>query len=207
MSFLNFVSSNKSKGLINDYYNKNATYQNRYSLHETILKELNLMNAPIQYLEFGVAKGEMIKFWSSKNTHPESSFIGFDSFEGLPEGWEDKKTGHFDVEGNLPEINDHRVDFVKGWFQDTVYQTLKNKEFNRQAIFHLDADLFSSTIYVLFQLHAFLKEGDILIFDEFSNFEHEFRAFEIFKKSTGRKWKYDLIGAVNNFRQIAIRIK
>jgi O-methyltransferase len=134
-------------------------------------------------------------------------FIGFDSFEGLPETWEDKKKGHFDSKGNLPDIPDSRVSFVKGWFQDTVYRSLKNKDFSNQSIFHLDADLFSSTLYVLFHIHPFLKEGDILIFDEFSSFEHEFMALETFKKCTGTDWKFQFSGAVNNYRQIALQIK
>jgi len=137
MTFLNWINLNKNRGVINDYYNKNAKYQNRYKLHETIQQELDLINTPVHYYEFGVAQGDMIRFWSSKNTHPESLFIGFDSFEGLPESWEGMKAGHFDTKGNFPEINDDRVSFVKGWFQDTVYEELKNRNFNYQNIFFI----------------------------------------------------------------------
>ena len=207
MVYLNWVHSYKNKGLVNDYYNKSAEYKDRYKLHEAVQKELDLIGSPVHYCEFGVANGDMIKFWASKNKHPKSTFVGFDSFEGLPEDWEAKKAGHFDTEGNLPEIDDPRVTFVKGLFQDTVYNTLKERNFDHQRkIFHLDADLFSSTLYVLFQLHAFLEQGDILIFDEFSSYDHEFSAFEIFKKCAGREWKYEFVGAVNNFRQVAIQI-
>lgn len=207
MSYLEWVSFNKNKGYLNDYYNRNAKYKNRYILHDTILSKLNLINIPIDYYEFGVAKGDMIKYWASKNKHPESRFIGYDSFEGLPESWEDKEVGHFDTKGFTPETNDVRISFVKGWFQDSVYNDLKNRNFINQSVFHLDADIFSSTLYVLFQLHIYMKPNDILIFDEFSNFNHEFLAFEIFKKCTGRDWKYEFIGSVNNNRQIAYRIK
>ncbi|GAA3636594.1 TylF/MycF/NovP-related O-methyltransferase [Flavivirga jejuensis] len=205
MAFVAFMSENKSKGKINDYYNKRATYKNRYQLHDTLLLELK--NKPVFYYEFGVAGGDMIKKWSSTNKVKESRFVGFDSFEGLPESWEGKKEGHFDQKGDFPDINDSRVRFVKGWFQDSVYKALLDCDFHEQCVYHLDADLFSSTLYVLFQIHAKLKVNDILIFDEFSSHDHEFEALEIFKKCINNKWQFEFIGAVNNYRQVAFILK
>jgi hypothetical protein len=207
MTFLDYVRQNRNHGYINDYYNKRASYKDRFKLHETLLQKLEITQKPINYLEFGVAEGDMIKFWASGNTHKNSLFIGFDSFEGLPENWENKKRGHFNNEGNPPVIDDSRVSFVKGWFQDTVYLYLKNLDFSNQTVFHLDADLYSSTLYVLFQIHQYIKKGDILIFDEFSSFENEFMALETFRKCVGRDWEFQFLGAVNNFKQVAIRIK
>lgn len=91
MTFLDWVENQKGKGLINDYYNKNVKYANRYELHKAILSKLKMNETCINYFEFGVAKGDMIKFWASQNSHSESTFTGFDSFEGLPENWEQKK--------------------------------------------------------------------------------------------------------------------
>ncbi|WP_158655261.1 TylF/MycF/NovP-related O-methyltransferase [Flavivirga eckloniae] len=200
------MSENRNKGKINDYYNKSAAYKNRFQLHDKILSELK--NKPVFYYEFGVAGGDMIKKWSETNKVKESRFIGFDSFEGLPESWEDKKAGHFDQKGNFPDVNnDTRVRFVKGWFQDSVYDTLKDCDFNEQCVYHLDADLFSSTLYVLFQIFPKLKANDILIFDEFSSHDHEFEAFELFKKCINDKWQFEFIGAVNNYRQVAFILK
>ncbi|MEO9803894.1 MAG: TylF/MycF/NovP-related O-methyltransferase [Reichenbachiella sp.] len=201
MNFLAFVKENRGLGEINDYYNKSATYSNRFQLHDKLLAELK--DKTIFYYEFGVAGGDMIRHWSSTNQAEASKFVGFDSFEGLPESWEGKGKGHFDQKGNFPDISDNRVKFVKGWFQDTVYKELLNCQFHEQCVFHLDADLFSSTLYVLFQLHPKLKKGDILIFDEFSSHEHEFEALEIFKQCSNDEWEFRFLGAVNNYRQVA----
>jgi len=205
MNYLGFVDKHKNIGQINDYYNKSAAYKNRYQLHDSILADLK--NKSILYYEFGVAGGDMIRHWSTHNVSEESKFVGFDSFEGLPESWEDKKKKHFDQQGNFPDIDDSRVRFVKGWFQDSVYQELTQCEFDKLCVFHLDADLFSSTMFVLFQLHPKLKKGDILIFDEFSSHEHEYEALEIFKKCCNEKWSFELIGAVNNYKQVAFILK
>ena len=65
----------------------------------------------------------------------------------------------------------------------------------------MDADLFSSTIFVLSQLYPFLNKGDIILFDEFNVANHEFFAYKIFTESFYVKMK--LVGAQNNFYQTA----
>ena len=205
MDYLSFAKKHKDKGEINDYFNKAAQYKNRFQLHDKILAKLK--NKSILYYEFGVAEGDMIRYWSNQNKLADSRFVGFDSFEGLPESWEGKNKKHFDQKGKFPDIKDSRVSFVKGWFQDSVYNKLSQSKFDKQCIFHLDADLFSSTLYVLFQLHPKLKSGDILIFDEFSSHDHEYKALEIFKKCCNNKWQFEFIGAVNNYRQVAFILK
>lgn len=191
----------------NDFFEKNTDYKKRFQLHENVIDEYALKDKVIDYYEFGVAKGDMIKYWLSKNTNVASQFVGYDSFEGLPEVWEDKGKGHFDTGGNFPDTESKRVTFVKGWFQDTVHEDLRDRRFTEQSVFHLDADLFSSTLYVLFTLHPYLKKGDILIFDEFTSAEHEFLALEMFKECQGRPWNFRSIGGVNNFRQSAFIIE
>lgn len=69
----------------------------------------------------------------------------------------------------------------------------------------MDADLFSSTLYVLTSLAPFLKSGDIIIFDEFNVPNHEFLAFEAFINSY--YFEYEVLGAVNNYYNLAVKIK
>ena len=64
----------------------------------------------------------------------------------------------------------------------------------RPKIIHLDADLFSSTIFVLSQLYPYLKKGDIIFFDEFNVANHEFLAFKIFTESFYVKLRPDCGG-------------
>src|SRR4051794_3693339 len=63
----------------------------------------------IDFLEFGVYRGHSIRSWSQMNHDPRSRFIGFDSFEGLPEYWTKKATkGAFHVGGEVPQVDDER---------------------------------------------------------------------------------------------------
>jgi O-methyltransferase len=135
------------------------------------------LQGPIDLLEFGVFEGASIRWWAENNRHPESTFVGFDCFEGLPESWQDHPKGDFSVAGNLPDIQDPRCSFVKGLFQDTLSDWICGRRFTRRAVLHLDADLYSSTLFVLIHLLPKLNKGDILIFDEFSDYMHEFKAF------------------------------
>lgn len=206
MGYLQWVDEQNQKLEFNDYYTSKSSYKRRFKLHEYLIEHHCPTENQLNYFEFGVAKGDMIKFWASKNKHEGSRFYGFDSFEGLPESWESKNKGHFDTRGNTPQTEDTRVEFIKGWFQETVYGFfLKNQPIG-QVVYHLDADLFSSTLYVLFQIHHFLKRGDILIFDEFSSHEDEYEALMIFERCYGREFDYKVLGAINNYRQVAIQL-
>jgi hypothetical protein len=118
-------------------------------------------------------------------TSPGSRFYGFDSFEGLPENWRGAPPGHFGVGGQAPQIDDDRINFVKGWFRDTVpgvMDELVEAREGRTPILHFDADLYSSTLYLLFKMTERF-DNFFFVFDEFSG--HEARALYNFRQATG----------------------
>lgn len=193
-----------SQPAFNDFYLHQWDYTKRYSLYEFILMHENL-NSPVNYLEFGVAQGFSFKWWLQHNTHTSSRFYGFDTFTGLPEAWDQFKAGDMSTGGQVPEVNDPRATFVKGLFQDTLPGFLQTFADDKRKMIHVDADLYSSTLYVLTRLEPLLKDGDIILFDEFGVPTHEFQAFINFQSAYGTK--LELIAAANNYFFTAFKVK
>lgn len=148
-------------------------------------------NKKVLYLEFGVWTGKSMRYWSSALKHSEAKLHGFDSFEGLPEdfdvdGGPTVKSTH-DVKGKIPHIDDSRVKFFKGWFEE-VLPTYQLPEHDILVIV-LDADLYSSTLYVLNYLRSYIKPGTFIYFDDMSRPDHEPRAFAAFMKESGLRFR------------------
>lgn len=204
---LKFMSNFKSTIPFNDFYTPFRDYNNRESLYEYVFKTNNLTEKPILYLEFGVASGASFRKMLSLNTNQNSKYYGFDTFEGLPENWGGiYKQG--DMSSNIPQIDDKRGSFLKGLFQDTLVGFIDENRTSidqfEKRIIHMDADLYSATIFTLSQLYPFLKSGDIIMFDEFNVPMHEFKAFKEFLDNFYVKVKP--IAAVNNYYQMAFEI-
>ena len=104
-----------------------------------------------------------------------------------------------------PVIDDTRHKFFQGLFQATLPEFLKDFSRREKMVVHMDADLYSSTLFVLTQLHPFLRKGDIIFFDEFNVPMHEYKAFTEWTKSF--YIDYEVLGAVNNYYQVAILIR
>ena len=194
----------KNKIPFNDFFKLNRNYKDRFKLHEYVLNSEQLINEQIYYLEFGVASGSSFGWWLSKNKNPNSKFFGFDTFNGLPEDWGIFKKG--EMAPNKLTFDDNRFQFVQGLFQISVPKFLEEVKFesNIRKVIHLDADLFSSTLFALTSLANYLKPGDILMFDEFCVPNHEFFAFNIFADSF--LFHYKTLGAVNNYLQVALKV-
>lgn len=129
------------------------------------------------WLEFGVCSGRTINL-ISRNT--EDKVYGFDSFYGLPEDWGDhQKKGSYSRDGDLPQVNDN-VELVVGLFEDTLDDFLE-KHKQPVAYLHLDADLYSSTKFVLDKLSDRIVSGTVISFDEIYNYpeykDHEIKAW------------------------------
>ncbi|MBI2257940.1 MAG: class I SAM-dependent methyltransferase [Flavobacteriia bacterium] len=200
-----WIHNQEKKDILNDFYTSKRDYAKKYVLHEYIINKYKLDENPFDYLEFGVFEGNSFKWWLNRCKNINHKFYGFDTFEGLPEQWGTYEKG--EMLAKLPDINDDRSKLYKGLFQDTLPVFIENKTIDkeRRKIIHLDADLFSSTIFTLTTLAFYIKKGDILIFDEFNVPNHEYFAFKIYTESFYVKYK--LIGSVNNYYQVAIMIE
>ena len=180
-------------------------YENRYALYDSLSQALGLEHEPLLYLEFGVATGMSLKWWVGHNRHPESRFVGFDTFEGLPEDWGRIPAGTFGTGGALPEIDDPRCSLERGLFQHSLPSYLKRRPIPKgRKLLHLDADLYSSTLFVLITLGPLLEPGDVLMFDEFADGMNEFRALQ--DASSCLSLELEPLRAVNWGNKVAFRV-
>jgi O-methyltransferase len=178
-------------------------FANREELYDHVVRTAGLEEG-IDYLEFGVWQGNVLRWWIDRNRDPSSIFTGFDSFEGLPEQWDGNPVGTFSTGGQLPELNDSRVRFVKGYFQETFHHWIKTQDFGRRLVVHLDADLYSSTLLVLVPMLPWLKAGDVVMFDEMHSYMHEFRAF--CDANAAYQRKFEVLARANEWGQVAMRV-
>jgi hypothetical protein len=139
-------------------------------LHDFAAKTIS--DVPVLYMEFGVAGGKSMRAMAERFTHSKSRFFGFDSFEGIPEDWAGKPRASFSMKGKPPVFTDKRIQPVQGWFQDSVpgfLQTLKTSP-SIPVLVHYDADLYSSTLFLLCALWPYIPDYYFL-FDEFMSEE------------------------------------
>jgi hypothetical protein len=177
----------------------------RFRFYDYLLESQGLSGA-VDYLEFGVAEGASFRWWVEHNTHPDSRFYGFDTFTGLPEDFGGGITaGTFSTGGAAPELPDPRAHFVPRHSQEPRHPDPDEHDLRRRLVLHADADLYTSTLFVLARLYPRLKADDVILFDEFGVPTHEFRAFTDFV--TSHRLRYTVLGAVNNYLQVAIRVE
>jgi hypothetical protein len=174
--------------------------KDRQELFEMVSREI--CNRNVLYLEFGVYRGDATRYWANALTHPNSKIHGFDSFEGLPETWNDfRPKGYFSTSGEIPRIDDPRVEFFKGWFSETL--TKYKVPEHEVLLLNLDADLYSSTMDVFKAIGRYVVPGTYLYFDEFNDPDHELRAFVEFAAASGRK--FSMRGATPCFTNVVFQ--
>ncbi len=167
-------------------YHFDRTLPDKWEVFDLVASRVQ--DQAVLYLEFGVFKGRTTRYWSAKLRSPDARLHGFDSFEGLPEEWADHASGKiFNASGEIPVIPDSRVQFFKGWFDQVLPQyTVPEHEV---LVLIMDADLYSSTSYVLRHLRPWIRPGTLIYFDEMNHIEHEPRAFDEFVQETSLKFR------------------
>jgi O-methyltransferase len=167
-------------------------------LHSAVLD-----NEPIDYLEFGVADGASLRNWCALNRHAGSRFFGFDCFAGLPEDWHaDHPKSMFNRDGQPPDVPDPRVQFQVGLFQDSLPSFLGSYRPSNRVVIHNDADLYSSTLYTLTMMETIISPDTLVIFDEFWDSLHEYRALTDYSAAYRRPFK--IVAAADHFSQVAV---
>jgi hypothetical protein len=154
----------------------------------------------VLYLEFGVSSGQSMRYWSNLLKNPNSHLHGFDTFQGLPFGWQGGPVGEYTRNGQAPKIDDPRVQFFVGLFEETLPQYLPPEGYEVLVI-NIDCDLYSSTMIALNKLADYIRPGTYIYFDEFPDRSHELRAFDDFMISTGKR--FTLFAATKSYGQVA----
>lgn len=141
-------------------------------------------------LEFGVATGGSTRAIAAAIA-PRRMF-GFDWWGGLPEDWKDNPRGTFACE--MPRDLPENVTLVPGLFDATLEPFLASHA-GTIGFLNMDADLYSSTKYVLDRVKDRIVPGTIIHFDEIrgheGNIEAEGRAFA--ELIDGSKLTYKLL--------------
>jgi Tfp pilus assembly protein PilF len=167
--------------------------------------EYAIKNATVNglVLEFGVFNGKSITHIA---TLINSEVHGFDSFEGIPEQWNDEPVGSYSALGKLPEVPGN-VKLHQGWFNQSIPPFLASHSEPIRFI-NIDCDLYSSTKTIFDLLGERIIPGSIILFDEFIGYkswkEDEFRAFH--EAVEFYKWKYEVICFSFMTKQVAIKI-
>ena len=135
-------------------------------------------------IELGVHKGYTINL-IARYLFFNNLIHGFDSFEGLPDEWNDGAytypKGFFTTYGNMPYVHSN-ITLHKGWFDETLpvfkRDILKDSPI---ALLHVDCDLYSSTKTAFDVLGDNIVPGTVIVFDELWNYpefdKHEILAF------------------------------
>jgi tetratricopeptide (TPR) repeat protein len=167
--------------------------------------ELALAQAKLEglVLEFGVYNGKSIRNIASiVNTEVH----GFDSFQGIPENWNDEPSGSYSANGELPVVPSN-VTLHQGWFEDTLPKFIKENS-SPIRFMNIDCDLYSSTKTIFDLLGPQVVSGTIIVFDEFIGYkswkDDEFKAFQ--EAVHQYQWRYEMLSFSFATKQVALKI-
>lgn len=171
---------------------------------DVLLRALEAAPADGLTLECGVYFGRSLRIIADRTA---GSVHGFDSFQGLPEAWNEREgAGAYSTAGRLPAVADN-VTLHTGWFEDSLPPFFAMNP-GPIRLLHIDCDLYSSTRTVLTEAAPRLMPGSVIVFDDMLGYpgyeQHELRAFQEFASESGLEW--ELISAALLGREVALRI-
>lgn len=156
--------------------------------NELLLSVVRFCNAnrPVDgyYFEFGCYSGTTMSMaWHHSQHLFDWTYVGFDSFEGLPEIgeidrqeiWQKGKlaTGEREFVDMIlaTGMPNDRLKTVRGFYDQSLNESLQ-KEFlpTRAAVVYIDCDLYESTVPVLKFIVPFLQKGTVVVFDDWNCF-------------------------------------
>lgn len=154
-------------------------------------------------LEFGVRRGTSLRHIAAianQNVH------GFDSFQGLPEGWGSAQPGLLSTAHELPEMPPN-VQLHPGWFEDTLPPFLAAHP-GPVRFLNIDSDLYASARTVLFALAPRLVPGTVVVFDELIGNptwrQDEFKALQEFSEAFTAR--FEILALSPATKQVALRM-
>ena len=140
------------------------------------------INRPVPgyYFEFGCNEANTIRnAWSCFEHLFDFHYVGFDSFEGLPEIAEIDKQQIW-AKGKLAFAEDEfirravahgipreKLTTVKGFYDSSLTEDVKIRFLpTKAAVIYIDCDLYASTVPVLEWVKDFLQTGTVIVFDD-----------------------------------------
>jgi len=140
------------------------------------------INRPVPgyYFEFGCNEANTVRMaWSTFRHLFDFHYVGFDSFEGLPEIaeidkqpiWEKGKLAFAEQEFIRRAIGHgipaNRLTTVRGFYDTSLTPALKQRMLpTKAAVIYIDCDLYVSTVPVLEWIKDFLQVGTVIAFDD-----------------------------------------
>jgi O-methyltransferase len=144
------------------------------------------INRPVEgyYFEFGCNSANTVRMaWDSFQYLFDFTYVGFDSFEGLPtiekvdeqDIWEKGKLAFAEerfvntcIAHGIPR---ERLMTVRGFYDQSLTQELATRLLPKKAaVIYVDCDLYISTVSVLNWIPPFLQVGTIVVFDDWNCF-------------------------------------
>jgi predicted O-methyltransferase YrrM len=161
--------------------------------------------APAVYLEFGVYIGTSLACMYKAATDVGASklrIIGFDSFEGMPEGVEKQDGSHWHkgelfsdlalTRRNLTRLGVplERVELVPGWFEDSLTEATRTRlGIGTADIVMVDCVIASATTVALDFLLPLITDRTIVFFDDWAILDLEQR--DLGEKAAFEAWLLD----------------